>query len=76
MLTSCVTSAYMYGLQTMALTQTKQVKVQICKNNWFIRELIGEEWTKCEWSWSEGTFQEGTCEHQIQIDQSSGQNGR
>ena len=36
---SCVTLAYLYGLETMALTE-KQEMVQVCENNW-IRRIVG-----------------------------------
>jgi len=35
-----VTTAYMCGLETMALTKKQQVKVQVCENNW-IRRIVG-----------------------------------
>ena len=38
-LSSCVTLAYMCGIEMMALTE-KQQKVQICENNW-IRRIKG-----------------------------------
>ena len=37
---SCVTPAYMYGFETMALTEEQQEKVQFCENNW-IRRIVG-----------------------------------
>ena len=34
MLTSCVTPAYIYGLEMMVLTEKQQEKVQVFENNW------------------------------------------
>ena len=38
--TSCATPAYMYGVETMELTEKQQEKVQVCENNW-IRRIMG-----------------------------------
>ena len=46
-LNSCVTPAYMYGLEMTALTEKEQ-KVHICIINW-IRRIVGESR-----GWSEG----------------------
>lgn len=32
----CVTPACLYGLETMALIEQQQQKLQICKNNWVL----------------------------------------
>ena len=34
---ACVTPAYLYGLETVALTEQKQQKLQVCENNWVRR---------------------------------------
>ena len=41
-LAACVPPAYMYGLETMALTEKQLEKVQICENNWIAR-IVGEK---------------------------------
>ena len=38
MLTS--TPVYIYGLETTALTEKQQEKVQVCENNW-VRRIVG-----------------------------------
>ena len=39
-LSSCVTPAYIYSLETMALREKQQEKVQVGNNNW-IRRIVG-----------------------------------
>ena len=39
-LSSCITPAYIYGLETMAVTETQQEKLQVCENNW-VRRIAG-----------------------------------
>ena len=39
-LDSCVVSARTYGLETLALSELHQHKLQVCENNW-IRKLAG-----------------------------------
>ena len=39
-LSPCVMPTYMNGLETMALTEKKQKKVQVCKNN-LVRIIVG-----------------------------------
>ena len=34
MLGACVTPACLYGLETVALTEQQQQKLQVCENNW------------------------------------------
>ena len=33
MLSSCLTQAYIYGIETMAMTEKQQEKLQVCENN-------------------------------------------
>ena len=40
MLTPYVAPAYVYGLETMALTEKQQEHVQVCENNW-LRRIVG-----------------------------------
>ena len=39
-LMSCVMPAYLYGLETVALTERKQQRLQFCENNW-VRRIAG-----------------------------------
>ena len=36
----CITSAYLCSLETMAMTEKQQEKLQVCKNNW-VRRIAG-----------------------------------
>ena len=36
-LSSCVTPAYLIGLETMAMTDKQKEKLQVCENNWVRR---------------------------------------
>ena len=36
-LNSCITPAYLYGLETMAMTEKQQERLQVCENNWVRR---------------------------------------
>ena len=40
-LSSCVTPAYTNGLETMALTEKQQEKVQVCKKNNLVNIIVG-----------------------------------
>ena len=41
---SCVKPAYLYSLETMAMTEKQQEKQQVCENNWVRRiEEMREE---------------------------------
>ena len=33
-LSACMTPAYLYGLETMAMMEKQQEKLQVCENNW------------------------------------------
>ena len=35
----CVTPAYLYGLETVELTERQQQRLQLCKNNW-VRRIV------------------------------------
>ena len=37
---SCVMSAYLYGLETAALTERQQQRLQVCENTW-VRRIVG-----------------------------------
>ncbi len=39
-LMSCATSVYLYGLETMALTERQQQRLQVWENNW-VRRIVG-----------------------------------
>ena len=39
-LSSYITPAYLYGLETLAMTEKQQKKLQVCKNNW-MRRIAG-----------------------------------
>ena len=39
-LVPCVTPAYLYGLETVTLTEKQQQRLQVCKNNW-VRRIAG-----------------------------------
>ena len=39
-LNSCITPAYLYGLETMAMTEKQQQRLQVCENNW-VRRIAG-----------------------------------
>ena len=39
-LSSCKTPAYVYGLESMAMTEKQQEKLQVCENNW-VRRIAG-----------------------------------
>ena len=32
-LNACITPAYLYGVETMAMTETQQQRLQVCENN-------------------------------------------
>ena len=58
-LNSCITPAYLYGLETMAMTETQQVRQQVCKKNggveggsWCERELHKEVDEPAEVDWT------------------------
>ena len=37
---SCVMLAYLYSLETVALTERQQQRLQVCENNW-VRRIVG-----------------------------------
>ena len=39
-LSSCITPAHLHGLETMAMTEKQQEKLQVCENNW-VRRFAG-----------------------------------
>ena len=42
-LMSCVRPAYLYGLETVALTERQQQRLQVCENNWVRKGCWSEE---------------------------------
>ena len=40
---SCVMLAYLYGLETVPLTERQQQRLQVCENNW-VRKIVGVKW--------------------------------
>ena len=42
-LNSCITPAYLYGLETMAMTKNQQERLQVCENNWVRRIAVSEK---------------------------------
>ena len=50
---SYVTSAYTYGIKTMAMTEMQQEKLHVCENN-SVRRAGGERW--CERDSHEGSW--------------------
>ena len=47
-MSTCVTPAYLYGTETLALTELQQQRLQVCENNW-VRKIARV--TRAEW-WS------------------------
>ena len=39
-LSLCITLAYLYGLETMAMAEKQQEKLQVSQNNW-VRKIVG-----------------------------------
>ena len=40
MIRSCITFAFLYDLETMAITEKLQERLQVCENNW-VRRMAG-----------------------------------
>ena len=37
----CATSAHLYGLETVTLTERHQQRLKVCENNWVRRRIAG-----------------------------------
>ena len=38
-MSTCVTPACLYGTETLALNELQQQRLQVCENNWVVREI-------------------------------------
>ena len=71
-LSTCITPAYLYGLENMAITKKQEEKLQVCENNWVRRIVRMKRMDK----WRMEELREEVDKEPAKVGWACGKNGR